>query len=322
MKTIHFFSIFIMLIFSYSCNEANMNSKENEPDSRSNIIDASEIISKLSDGENIQYTNATIIGEIDFTKVPDDNYMTPGLKKNHVNSSLLFYNCTFKNKITAHNEHKEYMEICKFENAVTFMDCTFQDSVNFNSSEFYDLVNFSKSQFHKLANFKSAYFNYKENYFEDSKFYAVSKFNLMTVDGNISFFKAIFDGFTLFQNTKFKAVSKFQAAIFNDNTVFEGIKFYDDAFFNYAEFEKKNSFNNSFFLGRAEFIKTKFKSITEFKNCNYYGKTSYNNSEIKGVLTFEGSYFLLNEPKPNDFILDKNSNINFGRLIKLSNKIE
>jgi len=63
MKTKYFVLLPVLLLF-FSCNHK----PETEiPDSRTKIINASEINKKIKNGKDIAYRNATIVGDIDFT---------------------------------------------------------------------------------------------------------------------------------------------------------------------------------------------------------------------------------------------------------------
>lgn len=310
--------ILIYAIVTFKCtDDTPEQSSEELFDSRNLIINAADINKKIKKGKDIEYRNATIIGDLIFLASNEKNLLTPQLVKHEVNSSVIFYNCTFKGNIIAHRTYTDHSEVSEFNKNLTFIECTFQDTVNFTSSDFNDLVNFSGSDFHEFVTFESSCFNYRKNYFDKVRFYKNAMFNLMKVNGNISFFEAIFDDNVIFQLSKFNDPVQFGAAKFNKNSVFSSVKFYDDVFFNYAEFHKKAIFNQSVFKGRAEFIKSKFNHISEFKNCMFFGRTIYNNSDLTGVFTFEGSDFLFSEPPINEFNIKEGSDfIGAGNIIQ------
>ena len=290
-----------LLVLSTSCKQKAENTDILQDtinqEARAKIINVSEINSKIKNEENIVYKDATIVGDIDFLYSEDFNLETPILQKHHVNSSVLFHNCTFKGKVTAQKQEKELLKISEFNKNITFIKCTFQDTVNFTSSDFNDLVNFSESIFQEFVSFEAGAFNFKKNYFNKSHFQKPAKFNLVFANGDMNFFETIFDDNVLFQLAKFNNPVNFGASKFNKNADFTSVKFFDDVFFNYSEFLKKVNFNNSVFKARVEFIKVKFNYISEFKDCNFFSKTKYNNSEIIGVFSFENSVFYISNPE-------------------------
>jgi hypothetical protein len=311
MNTLKLISLFVLFTILFSCEEEKFKiSEENtDPDARSEIIQAEEIMKKLQKNENIMYKNATILGDIDFTLLNDTDLMTPLLVKHHVHSSIIFYNCTFKNKIIAQKTHTDHSEICEFERSVSLMNCTFQDTIDFSSAEFNDIVNFSDSEFHLYTSFKDTNLKYKRNYFDRAKFYANTFFNHMNVNGLISFFQSQFDQNILFQKSIFSGNVKFQASVFNGSPVFDGAKFRDDVSFGYSKFQKNAMFNNVLFQGNTEFTKTVFNERIQFNNCNFYGQASYNKSVIKGVFTIKDSFFLQKKPTKKDFVIDKSAKV-------------
>ncbi|MCF6366748.1 MAG: hypothetical protein L3J35_11155 [Bacteroidales bacterium] len=287
--------LFVFLLF-YSCKNKEKQNTVNQ-EARNKIINASEINKKIRNEENIVYKDATIIGDINFLNSEDFNLETPFLQKYHINSSILFHNCTFKGKVIARKQENEIYKVSNFNKNVTFISCTFQDTVNFTSSDFNELVNFSESEFQEFVSFEACAFNFKKNYFSKVHFQKAAMFNLMFANGDMNFFETIFDDNVLFQLSKFNNPVHFGASKFNKNADFTNVKFFDDVFFNYSEFIKKVNFNNSVFRGRTEFIKTKFNFISEFKDCVFFGKTTYNNSEIIGVFTFKNSVFYISDPE-------------------------
>ncbi len=303
MKINKYLMLIYIPIFFLSCQKQKPVNINEDADARSQIISSEEINNKIKTGENILYKNATITGDVDFLISNDKNFMTPQLIKHYINSSITFYNCTFKGKISAYKSFTNHYEICLFRKNITFINCTFQDSVNFSSSEFQDLVNFNESVFQNFTSFKATVFNYNKNYFENTHFIKNAEFNMMHVNGNISFFKSEFDAKVIFQLTKFMFQVQFGASVFHDNVDFSNIKFYDDLLFNYAEFVKSVNFNGSIFNGRTEFIQTKFNYISEFTNCFFYGKINFDKSDAKGIIKFLNNYYSINKPERKDFVL-------------------
>ncbi|NOZ36179.1 MAG: hypothetical protein GXO80_12895 [Chlorobi bacterium] len=288
------FVFIIPLTLLISCNKEE---KINFDDSRSKIIDASEINNKLSKEKNIILRNATIIGDIDFTKSKEKYLVNANLIKHTINSALTFYDCTFKGKIIAHKKNNEFRIISEFNKSVCFVNCTFQDTVDFSYSDFKDVAIFSNSMFQNLTNFESAFFSPKGANFSKSHFIKYAKFNIIESSGYFNISDAVFDDNVLFQLSEFNRSARFASVKFNRNADFTKVKFFDDVFFNYSEFYRSIKFNTSVFRGRTEFLKCKFNMISEFKNCLFFSETKFKDAEISGILTFENSIFYISNPE-------------------------
>ncbi len=303
--------IFTVILFLFvSCKKEE--AKTEIPDSRTKIVNSSEINKKIKNGEDIAYRNATIIGNIDFTNSGDVSLITKNLMKSYVNSAVVFYDCTFKGKVFSFKRNKNFNTVTNFNKSISFINCTFQDTVDFTSSDFNGTVNFSNSFFQQFVSFKSAFFGIHGLIFTKTHFIKYSKFNMMHVFGNCNFSDAVFDENVLFQLSEFDNAVYFNAAKFQKNINFTKVKFNDDVFFNYAEFYKLLQFNTSVFRGRTEFVKSKFNMISEFKNCLFLSETKFSDAELKGILTFKNSVFYISDPEnfnlnilnESDFILN------------------
>ncbi len=307
----------IIIIFFISCN----NDLQTEiPDSRTKIINASEINIKIKKGEDLTYKNATIMGDIDFTQSNEASLITGNLVKHYVNSAVIFYDCTFKGTVLAVNYNKDFKIVTNFNKSVSFINCTFQDTVNFSASDFKGLVNFSNSMFQKFVSFKSVFVGLQGMYFNKTHFIEEAKFNMMHINGNCNFSDAVFDNHVLFQLSKFDNPVIFNAAVFNKTANFTKVKFFDDVFFNYSEFYKIAQFNTSIFRGRTEFIKSKFNMISEFKNCLFFSETKFSDAEISGILTFENSIFYVSDPNNFNVKASEESDYIFDGIVILSKK--
>jgi hypothetical protein len=316
----NFTSLILLILFlNYNCKQKPGNKLTFDADARSQIIYSEEINKKIIENKNIQYKDATIIGDINFLNSEDKNLISPQLVQHHIHSSVLFYNCTFKGKIIAEKNENLHNEIAHFNKNLSFINCTFQDSLNFKSADFDGLVSFSESEFQENVSFQSAAFNYKKNYFNKSHFIKPVEFNLIIVNGDINFFETRFDDYCIFQLSKFNNPVQFASAKFNEKTNFSSVKFTDDVFFNYAEFRKSLNFNQTIFNERAEFIKTVFFDDSKFEQCIFKGKTLFNEASAKKLLSFENSMFYLSDPSKFNIIFDdktKFNNKNINLLLK------
>ncbi len=308
MKKLLYWGI-LFLILPTACQNDKVQSAGNNAESRSSIIQASSINTQIKNGKNIIYKDASIIGDINFLNSTDKNAVSPNLMNYNVNSSLVFYNCTFKGKVTASDKNSKSEKHCTFNKNLTFINCTFQDTVDFSSSVFKDVVNLSSSQFHAFSNFKSVKISAQGLYFQNAHFFALAKFNMMHSEGICNFFKTVFDDNAMFQLSVFKSTAQFNAAKFHKNANFTKSKFKDDVFFNYAEFYKKAQFNTSYFTSRTEFSQSTFNMISEFKNCIFLAHTIFTDAKVIGIITFENSIFYISNPRKFHFKLSEESTV-------------
>lgn len=297
---------FLLVIFSCKNSEKNETDIEN---SRGKIIDASEINNKIKNGEAIQYKNATIIGDIDFTNSSEKSIETPQLIRNYVNSSIIFSNITFKGKIIAHKSDTAYSNYTTFNKSISFFGCTFQDKVDFSRAQFNAIFNISNSDFQEDITFDGAIFEFQKNYFTKNKVLKNALFNLVVFNGDIQFMNTEFFQNVNFQMAKFHGMTQFSNTKFKKNVEFGLINANSDIFFNYSDFAKTVNFNGSIFRGRTEFQNAKFNFISEFKNILFMGNIKFDNATFLGVADFENTIFYVSDISKQNINIEKGTNI-------------
>ena len=103
------------------------------------IINASDIMIAIKNGDNIRYSNATIKGVLDFTYMKET---LPNLSKRNrwwnnggsntitkeIKNEIYFINCTFTDDVLAYIPHEDsgYTFVANFKNNVTFKNCFFR----------------------------------------------------------------------------------------------------------------------------------------------------------------------------------------------------
>ncbi|WP_420385129.1 pentapeptide repeat-containing protein [Roseivirga sp.] len=167
-------------------------------------VNASDIMAAIKKGEDINYTNVTVVGKLDLTfmeeKLPD----LPVRRKwwrdggdNTVNelveSKISFVNCTFEDDVIAyyHDNRSEYTFTADFERDVRFEKCQFKRDAMFKYSNFEGEAIFAGSTFDDETTFKYAEFEYKAD-----------------------FSNTLFDEDAIFKYTKFRDGASFKAAKF------------------------------------------------------------------------------------------------------------
>lgn len=168
-------------------------------------VSASEIMEAVKKGEDVNYSNVTVTGVLDFTFMEEKEGDLPrrrswwrGGGDNTVNedieSRISFTNVTFQDHVIAyyHDKRTEYTFTADFEKEVTFKNCDFQRDAMFKYSTFERGASFSGAQFNGESTFKYAEFE---------------------EEGDFS--NAFFDDDAIFKYTKFRSGASFNAAKFD-----------------------------------------------------------------------------------------------------------
>lgn len=261
-------------------------------------VDAGKIIKDLEKGRDIYYKDASINGDLDFTKLKGKTVESSDNYRVYVNGGITFVNCTFNGKITGYtvNDKKAKNLLCFTKNAV-FLNCSFKDEVLLNEAVFEGIVNFSQSIFDKKASFEGAYLKFKDNYFSSVFFKDEARFHRMVVLGNLNFMRATFEGITYFQNVVFHGIAQFSATNFKKYTEFTSVTAMRDISFNQAIFKDKAIFNNSVFHEKALFNNVVFAGVTSFNKLVFLGAVQMNEMVAQKELSIKESRFCFGLPE-------------------------
>lgn len=191
-------------------------------------VSANEIMAAVKSGKSVTYSNATIVGELDFTFMDEALDKLPKRKRwwnsktnkveKQIESSISFVNCTFKDDVLAYipDDDSGYTFTANFENKAIFKNCTFERKAMFKYSEFERDASFEGSSFNRESTFKYAEFNksisFKNTSFEESATFKYAKFYR-----NVSFEKAVFQETATFKYAKFKDGVSFNNTRFEED---------------------------------------------------------------------------------------------------------
>ncbi|WP_425391934.1 pentapeptide repeat-containing protein [Ekhidna sp.] len=167
-------------------------------------VQASQIMEDIREGKSISYSNATIIGELDFTYMAEKLPELPRKSKwwngdgntveESIDVSISFVNCVFEDDVLAyiHEDQSGYTFVADFDREVTFSNCEFQRKAMFKYSDFDGRADFSGSKFQRETTFKYAEFDemadFSNTYFDDDATFKYAQF-----DEGASFNAAIFE---------------------------------------------------------------------------------------------------------------------------------
>jgi hypothetical protein len=270
-------------------------------------VNASDILTYIEMGEDINLDNCSIVGELTASKlktVPnplyyylvnlDSNnnlYISSGNRKPlHVIES----NITIRNTIFERNVDLSYV---LFKNSTFFEGSTFNNSANFKGSIFNNSAYFEKVKFNNSANFEGSTFNnsadFFESTFENSTAYAV--FTKSTFNNSANFGAVVFNNSPNFRKATFKDSAYFEDSKFDNATYFPASTFEKGACFSGSIFNDSADFRGSTFNDSADFFGSTFNDFADFDgstfNSAYFYESTFNNPADFHGSTFNSAYF-------------------------------
>ncbi|KAA5542853.1 pentapeptide repeat-containing protein [Adhaeribacter rhizoryzae] len=253
-------------------------------------IDAKEIIARINRGEAVNYKNARIEGNLDFTQLANKKLKketdTEDQSKVYISTvvaPISFTNCTFSGHVLGYfnpdnfdlsnggtvrnltrswvGEAKNEVYNANFEKEVTFLNCTFEQSSNFKYSEFKEGVSFAGSRFGKEAVFKYTKFEKAADFnkaqfqngaiFKYVKFPQQPNFSGAAFAGETDFKYAHFPEGVNFQKTQFKDFANFKYTQFAEPLNLKGAAFKKEGDFKYTQLNGRKV-SSTYFLDKAE----------------------------------------------------------------------
>ncbi len=223
-------------------------------------VDAKEIIDRINGNESVSYQNATISGDVDFTRLKNrklrrdwGQHGSDGENKNYISTvevPIRFVNCTFTDDVLAyyHLENKEETYNADFTEDVVFESCTFRGKSAFKYSKFDRKASFKDSRFREEALFKYSQFITQPN----------------------------------FEGTTFEEEANFKYAHFNDGVNFSDASFAKRADFKYTQFPSGTNFRNAAFSGFADFKYAQFSGEVELDGIAFNGSEDFKYTKVNG----------------------------------------
>jgi len=205
-------------------------------------ITAREIINEINGGRSVTYQNAEIVGELDFTNLDNRREARSAFDwfgwnsrtyESHVEGSVTFINCTFKDDVLAYyNVHDNETFLAHFNQDVQFKNCTFRKASEFKYSEFAGEADFTGTQFERDANFKYAEFSEAPS-FAHARFEDDADFKYTEFPRGTSFEGAQFHRLANFKYTKFRTPLNIKDVAFNGSEDFKYTKVDGQSFTSY-----------------------------------------------------------------------------------------
>ncbi len=213
--------------------------------SQSSSTNAIEIIKKIKAGENINFSNIRIKGDIDFTLISPEYQESAETYRSEINSAIYFENCIFEGKVIAFKmDDKKNLHFVNFNKNLSFVNCQFTNEVSFRDIIAEGTINFVASKFHETVSFEGAIFKSVNISFAGTEFNEKTKFQRTYFFGNANFIKSKFNESVSFQHSEFSKEMNFRSCIVSGNCDFGSISSNESAYFNYASFNSETIFNN------------------------------------------------------------------------------
>lgn len=291
----------------------------------SNVVLASQISTKVKNGEPISCDNSVIEGNLSLVGSTANAVLL--INNSTINGTIHFNNMIFLKLVrfentkfnrdvdfrrswfndtaifsrSTFNQTTTFID-SEFEEYAVFSECQFEESANFQGSKFNRNAEFSKSEFGEYVNFRNSEFM-DSVYFIGSRFRKYADFNGSQFHGYVGFSKSHF-GYVSFIGSKFYEFVDFGGSYWDDYVDFIGSQFNKIAYFAESQFNKSADFQGSLFSEEAVFNDAKFQGEANFNNCHFGGDARYLNTTFRGVL-------LLNRTKYDKFYVHWN-NINLA----------
>jgi hypothetical protein len=199
------------------------------------VIAASEVLAKTKAGEQAEFDNYTIVGDLNLSALKIEEAV-------HFNNTI-------------------------FQNSVNFNFTSFNGPADFRYSVFNDTAYFRYSVFNDTADFRYSVFNGPANFWF-SVINGLANFEHSVFNGPADFEYSAFYGFAIFGYSAFNGPANFRHLAFNGPAIFWNSYFNDTAYFRFSAFNGPANFRFSAFNGPADFSNSKLKGDAFF-----YGST-------------------------------------------------
>lgn len=218
---------------------------------------ASEVLEKVSRGEEVVYSNAIIIGSLNFSGL---NLSRDNVGRRNIASSICINNSLINEDINLGGS--------RFLNSIDLSRTIFRGNADFSNSHFTSMSSFRNASFMQHADF---------NRTESEGWLDLSR---------IIFFKGAHfdqDEFNEFCNlsfTRFYEFASFRDVVFYGFAYLTGARFDNGVSFYRSEFHRETRFNGARFFGNTNFNDSRFGDYTYFPGSDFYGPLSLNRTKI------------------------------------------
>lgn len=244
-------------------------------------ITAEKILEMVNAQQEINLTNTTIEGDLDFTQLDNKREENTGGDRQAFRSTvdvpLSFTGCTFTGKVLGFvnddggwSKSDEPIYHANFSEEVVFTACKFKEDVDFKYSVFRERADFHDSEFRRYANFK---------YTEIRR---AADFRNVVFQNEANFKYTEFSRSPTFDNAVFEDLANFKYTELNDGVSFANCIFRREASFKYTDLGGDVSYAGAQFKGEADFKYVKFPRGTDLTNTSFGRYTDFKYATLDG----------------------------------------
>lgn len=274
-------------------------------------VKAEEILKHIENGEDVNYTNCRIVGELNVSKiklktVPNPEYsqlLNNGYSKELIdlfcgiseNVSIIESNIKIKNSIfegcfdfsnVLLNSYTDFSQ-ARFNSSANFSQVEFNSFAVFSHTRFNSSANFSYASFDKIANFSQTRFNSSTN-FSYANFNGFTQFPQVSFNSSVDFSDAKFNSSANFSDARFNSSADFSSVFFNNVVYFSNVNFNNYTNFNFTHFEDYVLFSAANFNRSANFILAKFNNYTSFLFAKFNSSADFRGATFNISADFHG----------------------------------
>lgn len=225
------------------------------------IVQAKEILYKISDGEDVNYSEVSIAGDlkidaIDKIDSPTDRIIDSIIRitDSRILGNLSFNDAVFENQVIFNGTEFQGVAIFDkslFKEPVSFQNALFNESISLRKAQFDRSAHFGYAIFNKSADFSNSLFRGEKSDFKDCQF-----------NDYATFYQTSFDaGSTRFEGSKFEAPAIFFLAHFGGESYFDLSQFKELADFRFVILNKTADFSGARFEKEIDLNDIKFPSL-------------------------------------------------------------
>jgi uncharacterized protein YjbI with pentapeptide repeats len=221
------------------------------------LVPASEVLSRIAEGQTVYYDGVAIVGDLNLSKLPGAR----------IAGSLELVNCTVSN--------------------ASFDGINLEKEIILWGTEFGN-ASFDKASFLAQADLSNTTF--RRSSFRGAAFHQPAFFDGAQFLDNVSFVDAEFNQDASFVDALFKRTASFNYSNFDSYTYFTGAQFYKDALFSDVDFSGVLDFSGASFIGKANFFQSRF-NVASFGNVSFAGPVQFGLTKFSGLASFGRVFF-------------------------------
>jgi hypothetical protein len=224
------------------------------------VVNASEILEKISKGEPVGYDHVIVKDDLDVSQL--------GLPTRHIER----------------DPYEIHIGISENQTIVSSL-------IRINDSSIEGIVNFNNTIFNNSIDFESTIFNSGANFWA-STFNSYAGFGASTINSYAGFRGSTFNSYANFWNSTFNGFAGFGGSTFNSDAYFWGANFSGIADFSDSTFNSYAYFWGANFSSYTSFWGSTFNSNANFFGAMFRGATFFTDSKFDGDALFQNTIFL------------------------------